>query len=204
MPAERPLEFGQWETLTQSNFYRSEVNPLGQWVKGAVLDVAANYGRFSVMSRDSVSVDVEPRFLQRGLQLGNITRAVRGSALLLPFRDSTFQTVLAMGIVDHIPWLEIPRFLEELSRVTKDRGTLVIQVTSPYSLLAMASVRYYGPYNHPYSPFLLVRQLRARGWKPVAAFSSGLAGLLGVMTWTIPGFLPWAVHISVIFKRGLH
>lgn len=118
-----------------------------------VLDVASNFGRFSALTRASVSVDIEEDFLRQGIRLGNITRAILASALTLPFKDRSFDTVLAMGIIDHIPWNQTSQFLEELIRVAKKSATVVIQVASPYSLYAATHLKYYGDYIHPVLAF---------------------------------------------------
>jgi SAM-dependent methyltransferase len=195
------LSFDEWETTTQSHLYRKQLEPLKIWIKGRVLDVASNYGRFSALATSPVSVDIERKFLRRGIQLGNIKHAIVASALSLPFRSRAFDTVLAMGIIDHIPEVMMPQFLDELTRVTNDAGVVIIQVTSPYSVSSAVNMKHYGDDLHAYSPFRLLRQLGKRGWKPVSTLSSGVVGMPRVMPYTVDAFLPWAVHLTVMFGR---
>jgi len=187
--------------LTQSPLYKGQLKPVRAWIQGTVLDVASNYGRFSALTRTAVSVDIEREFLARGLRTANITQAVVASALSLPFRDRTFDTVLAMGIIDHIPFVHISGFLGELIRVAKSTANIIIQVTSPYSFFALVNLKFYGEYLHSYSPFLLARQLRERGLVLLWTLSSGVFGSMDVMPRTVDAFVPWAVHLTLIFAR---
>jgi SAM-dependent methyltransferase len=203
MAACQPLNFDLWEAITQTPLYEGQLGPVRILIHGKVLDVASNYGRFSALSPTSVSVDIESRFLHRGVALGNIRHPVLASALNLPFRNFAFDTVLAMGILDHIPMARIRDFLDELTRVTNVHGTVIIQVTSSYSPYALGASREYGDYVHAYSPFRLRNELRRRGWETIAILSSGLAGRLSILPRTISAFVPWAVHVTFAFRRRI-
>src|SRR5712692_6968886 len=200
MRADRLATFDFWESYTQSPLYQGELEPIKKWIRGTVLDVASDYGRFSVLSSSSVSVDIERKFLLRGADLGNISHAVAASGLALPFKDRTFETVLAMGIIDHVPIGLTPRLLDELTRVATDSGTVVIHVTSPHSPLAVVNHRNYGDYLHPYSPSVLRRQMRARGWETTGTLSSGLAGWMSLLPYTVKSYVPWSVHVTLAFR----
>lgn len=54
-----------------------------------------------------------------------------GDALALPFRDQTFDTVVALNLVDRVP--DPRKVLDELARVSRQGGTLII--ASPYTWL---------------------------------------------------------------------
>ncbi len=54
-----------------------------------------------------------------------------GNALALPFRDETFDTVVALNLIDRVPDPE--QALNELARATGQGGTLII--ASPYTWL---------------------------------------------------------------------
>ncbi len=55
---------------------------------------------------------------------------VQGSALAMPFADSSFDIVITSDVLEHIPKSDRPKFLKELSRVTKD----LVVVAAPFNL----------------------------------------------------------------------
>src|SRR5207248_4617709 len=55
--------------------------------------------------------------------------AVIASGLELPFADNTFDIVCALDTLEHIPDQHRERFMEELSRVSRD----IVYLTFPYS-----------------------------------------------------------------------
>src|SRR5438445_375327 len=110
-------DFSDFESIAENPFRRAQLSHIQAWIRGATLDVGSNFGRLSALSASTVSLDVGRRWLLRGIELGNITRGVVGSALALPFNDGCFDTVLAIGITEHIPLPSMSRLLDELSRV---------------------------------------------------------------------------------------
>lgn len=201
MGQDEPLDFDFWQVYTQQRLYLGQLEPLKKWISGEVLDVASNYGRFSTLSQTTTSIDIEKRYLQQGRELGDISRPIIASALDLPFNDRAFDTIIAMGIVDHIPYDLTLKLLKEITRVVKQDGTVVIQVTSPFSLHCIRFRRSYHDYVHPYSPFRILRELRLMGWVQVHIISSGLVGSVHFLPQTIDTFIPWAVHVTFVLKR---
>jgi len=195
-------DFSDYETITEQPFCRAQLAPIGSWVRGKVLDVGANFGRFSALSASTISLDVEKRWLLRGTELGNITRPVVGSALALPFKSGLFDTVLAIGIAEHIPPASMSVFLDELTRVTTRAGRLVIRASSPYALFAIRRVGMWNDYLHPYSPFRLRAELRRRGWHQLAWMSAGLLGVTPILPQTVNAPVPWARSFIHVFFRG--
>ena len=195
-------DFSHYEAMAQQPLRRGQLAPIAVWVRGEVLDVGANFGRFSALSSSTVSLDIEKRWLLRGIELNNIKRAVVGSALSLPFGTGLFDTVLAIGIAEHIPMFLMPRFLDELTRVTKPSGRLVVQVSSPYALFSLLRMSTWSDLLHPYSPFRLRKAMLKRGWRQVAWLSSGLLGLTHVMPQTVNAPIPWARTFCHVFAHG--
>jgi SAM-dependent methyltransferase len=195
-------DFSQWEATTQLPIYLGQVEFVRRWVRGTVLDVASNYGRFSALNSGStVSVDIERRFLKRGMELGYVRSPVISSALELPFKDKTFDTVMAMGIADHIPLHLFRGFIDEVVRVVSPSGRVLVQVTSPYSPYAIWRLRSYGDWIHPVSPFRIVSELKRRGLKLNDAISSGILGSLTISPRSVSAFVPWAVHVTIVASR---
>ncbi len=197
-------DYGNWESVTSRPFYQRQIPLIGRWVRGTVLDIGSNYGRFSALNSSTVSLDIDKRWLLRGIELGNIKRAVLGSGFDLSFKSERFDTVLAIGVTEHVPPSAMGRFLDELTRVTKPQGVLVIQTASPYAVFSLSRIRIWSDYLHPYSPFRLRRELRQRGWRHVTWISSGLIGVTPVLPQTVEGLVPWAVGITqVLIRRGV-
>lgn len=55
---------------------------------------------------------------------------VQGSALAMPFADSSYDVVITSDVLEHIPKSDRPKFLKELTRVTKD----LVVVAAPFNL----------------------------------------------------------------------
>jgi len=192
-------DFSAYEAITEQEFHKGQVGPIRSWIHGLVLDLGANFGRFSALSPSTVSLDIGRRWLIRGIDLGNVHRAIVGSALALPFKKQRFDTVLALGITEHIPSDSMSDFLDEVTRVTKPGGRLVIRTSSPYAIFAILRLRMWNDYLHPYSPLHLRRQLLQRGWHQVGWMSSGLLGVTRILPRTVNSPVLWARSSSQVF-----
>src|SRR6266540_2057313 len=60
-------DYGDWESVTRKPFYQSQLPLIGRWVRGTVLDIGSNVGRFSALSHSTVSLDIDKRWLIRGI-----------------------------------------------------------------------------------------------------------------------------------------
>jgi ubiquinone/menaquinone biosynthesis C-methylase UbiE len=103
-----------------------------------VLDVGCGVGYFTFELSKSygsfaVGLDIDEEDIALADKVKNINRElessfVAGSGLTLPFKNASFDKVLASEIIEHIHADSF--FLKELSRVLKEGGTLVL--TTPY------------------------------------------------------------------------
>jgi len=125
---------------------------------------------------------------------GDRAHYVVGDAESLPFSPATFDTVIAMGVLEYLP--DVHRFVSEVRRVLRPSGLLVVSVPSsiaPYHLAQSVLDRFVGPPyrgirrlvtgsvrrsqipdhpRHPLAPWRLDRVLaRARFRKQAWAFS---------------------------------
>lgn len=191
-----------YEWITQLPFYRGQMAPIARWITGKVLDIGSSYGRFSSVSGDVVSLDIDRESLHRGVVLGNVRQPVEASATDLPFRPASFDTILCIGIIEQIPPISTPRFLDELTRVAKHGSHLVMVATSPYALFALLRIRLWGEHLHPSSPFRLRSSLLRRGWGPAGWISTGLVGMTRILPRTVAGPVPWARTITQLFVRS--
>lgn len=82
---------------------------------------------------DSCGLDLSPLFLSVEKREHPETDLIAGDALQLPFEDSTFDAVVAFEFIEHIP--NVPKLLDEILRVLKDRGYIIFHspnLISPY------------------------------------------------------------------------
>ncbi|MDX9753751.1 MAG: class I SAM-dependent methyltransferase [bacterium] len=102
---------------------------------------------------ETAGVDLSPLFLQVEKEQSPQTVLVAADAFRLPFPDDCFDAVAMFEFIEHIP--EVPRLLDEILRVLKVHGFIVIH--SP-NLLS------------PYLPaFDLLRMLLGKEGRPVFA-----------------------------------
>ena len=190
-----------YEATAQLPTYRRQLEPIRAWLRGRVLDVACSFGRLSALSPTTVSLDAERTFLLRGIELAKIRQPVRGSVTAMPFRAGSFDTVMAIGVIEHVPPRHEPTFLSELTRVADPTGRLIVCVMPKLSLFSWYHIRAWDEDHHPYSPFRLRSELRKLGWRPIASFSSGLLGTRRALPHTVSSYVPWAALVSHVFTK---
>jgi len=189
------------EATAQLPVYLRQLEPLRAWLRGRVLDVACNFGRLSTLSPATVSLDAERTFLLRGIELAKIRQPVRGSVSRMPFRTGAFDTVMAIGVIEHVPHRHESMFISELTRVTNPNGRIIVCVMPKISLFSWYHIRAWDEDHHPYSPLRLRSELRKFGWRPIASLSSGLLGTRRALPNTISSYVPWAALVTHIFAR---
>lgn len=106
---------------------------------GRALDIGAACGRITYdLARDhreAIGVDLSRELLEAAksvrarLDLPANARFAVADALALPFADGSFQTVVALNLIDRVP--DPGRALDEAARVTARNGLLL--VGSPYT-----------------------------------------------------------------------
>jgi 2-polyprenyl-3-methyl-5-hydroxy-6-metoxy-1,4-benzoquinol methylase len=95
-----------------------------------VLDVGCNTGygtmRFVPVARRVVGVDVSPRAIEAARLRAPAGEAefVVSSGFGLPFGDDEFDLVTSFQVLEHVP--DAAAFLEELARVTRPGGTVIL------------------------------------------------------------------------------
>ena len=68
-------------------------------------------------------------------KLGYPVRFVEGDIRKMPFKKYSFDVVISAGIVEHVP--ETEKTIQELSRVIKERGYLIIHVPHRISIFTI-------------------------------------------------------------------
>jgi SAM-dependent methyltransferase len=102
---------------------------------GKMLDVGCGTGALMDDMKDSAQelwgVDISEQAISFCKQRGH-TNLIQVDATEIPFSDNEFDTISAIGIIEHID--DDKGFVKELARVTKVNGTLII-VSSSFQFL---------------------------------------------------------------------
>jgi len=135
-----------WDKYLLAEFVEQALGPGAGHRQGLVLDVGAGTSRF-VQDRFSTESELIRVDLSR-----NDSVNVVCSVTSLPFRDGAFELVLAFRVLQHVP--REREALEEILRVTKPGGTIVVAVANrnSWTLLSLhrdnQKLRKRIPYSH--------------------------------------------------------
>jgi SAM-dependent methyltransferase len=110
---------------------------------GLVIDVAAGDGELSALvagltGGQLVTADRSGDECRRAAASG--LPAVRSNVLQLPFRDGCADVVIAFEILEHFPRWQACTVIEELWRVTKPGGMLLLSTPNRYSLRSFKGI----------------------------------------------------------------
>ena len=116
-----------------------------------ILDVGAGTGRASLplaqaSDAEIISMDIAPEMLrkarekrdQAGLQWPAF---VNGNGRALPFPDASFDAVVSIRVLHLFPTPQLGAFVDEMKRVLKPGGTLLIEFNSPFAGFGWVFVR---------------------------------------------------------------
>lgn len=158
----RPDEKGPFRAIYQAKL-ESVLAPLLREDPLRILDVGGGYGRLSgpLASRHQVTlVDLSPEMLREARSgWGRSVALVEGDARRLPFPEDSFDVVIALDLLVHLP--DVAEGLRELTRVVKVGGRLMADTTncSPWWVPAY-------PAYVSWRPRRLVRTMRSGGVLP--------------------------------------
>ena len=114
--------------------------------KETILDIGCGCGLFLESSPDRiVGLDQNPGSVAFCKQKG--LNCIQGSCLTLPFEDSSVDGVYCSHVIEHLNWEDALRLVEEIDRVLKHEGVVVIKTPLP-------NAHFYDDPTHlkPYSP----------------------------------------------------
>ena len=115
----KPARYQQFERILASQ------------VRGQCLEVGCGDGNWTAFlaeySRQLVSLDLSLRRIGLAKKNSPGVTFVLSDARYLPFKDKSFDTICALEVIEHLPKAsDQDRFLQELRRVLKDQGQLLI------------------------------------------------------------------------------
>ncbi len=176
---------GQWWEHGYAGKYRIRV--VASYLKdvtGLALDIGSGSFHQEYGSDRLVSLDISPVYRP----------TVLGDAVRLPFKDTTFDLVIATEVIEHV--LYPGRMLDEVRRVLRPGGRLLISTPNVASLehrLALLLFGYFVPdrtthegtdpgHIHFLEPHFLRNMLEERGFRIISDQSE----FLGLGRWIVP------------------
>ena len=143
-------EFADWYEDGRDRGYHAmiddlEVDLLHRYVRGKdVLEVGCGTGlvmhRVAERARSVSGIDISSGMLRQARQRG--LEVVQADATALPFASEAFDVVYSLKVLAHVR--DIERALDEMARVTRPGGTLLLEFYNPVSLRYLAK-RVAGP-----------------------------------------------------------
>ena len=110
--------------LTQPNLHLLEVGAGSATAMRTFLDTNP--------SARAVAIELSPVSIRAATRPGSSLRAVAGNALQLPFRERSFDAVVAFEVIEHLP--DVALALEEMLRVVRRPGYIIIGLPNHSSL----------------------------------------------------------------------
>lgn len=90
-----------------------------------VLDVGCSDGRGSETLTGAFGCDIHRPTLQHARDMGRRARIAQADVRCLPYRDATFDVVVALDVVEHFEKLDACAVIHEMERVSRDAVVLV-------------------------------------------------------------------------------
>jgi SAM-dependent methyltransferase len=119
-----PIALALWRSLECHRYSLEKLNH-------PVLDVGCGDGflaRVAFEQRLEAGIDLDKGEVKRAIQSNSYKNVICASALKIPFKNASFNTVVSNCVLEHIP--EIDKALREIRRVLKKNGRLMITVPS--------------------------------------------------------------------------
>ena len=112
-----------------------------------VLDAGCGDGWYSarmIQEKADVSgIDLSPRAIAFAQQILPTGKFVSGSLTALSYPDKIFDVIFSFQVLEHIPLNEYPEAINELRRVLKDDGRIIVSVPSVNRPLSRAHFRHF-------------------------------------------------------------
>ncbi|MBF6599593.1 MAG: class I SAM-dependent methyltransferase [Dehalococcoidia bacterium] len=113
---------------------------------GLLLDIAAGDGGYSQLVAERLGARAVTHDRDRGecaLAAARGLSAVRGDVLHLPFSDAVADVAVAFEIIEHLTKAQGRLMIDELHRVTKPGGTLLLSTPNRFALESLKGIVHY-------------------------------------------------------------
>ncbi len=119
-----PLSHALWRSVEALSFGNIKL-------KDPVLDLGCGFGEFSgvVFNQIEMGIDINKDELDQALKGKKYKKVEWGDARRMPFKSSTYNTVVSVSVIEHITNSE--EVLKEVHRVLKKNGLFVFSVPTP-------------------------------------------------------------------------
>src|SRR3989338_1480564 len=115
------------ENATTRHLRKREMEAMKKHAKGFVLDIGCGTGAYIGVSDDYVCIDISKNMLEEASKKSKKPFAV-ASAEILPFRNSSFNTVICMFTVLNL--CDYEKAAKEMHRVLRPGGIAIVSVAS--------------------------------------------------------------------------
>jgi ubiquinone/menaquinone biosynthesis C-methylase UbiE len=145
---------------------------------GHILEIGTGKGRFLTALLGQVcrvtTIDINPqeqRFARLNVAFSRPPGRVRfmiADAAHLPWKDRTFDVVVSMNALHHIP--DMPGLVDEAIRVAKPMGRIVLADFSSKGFAAMEKIHHAEGRTHEHTRYQfqdLVKRFAVRGWRAI-------------------------------------
>ena len=167
-------KMGKYLTNLETDFISKSIELSQSNIR--VMDVGAEAGRFSLLAANSkaivVSVDVNSYALKRLKLKNKEVNIIQADARHLPMRDSLFDVVFMIEVLDYIP--ELDQALSECKRTLKTNASSILSFGNKSSLKAKLKAMQGKSYRHSYKEVMqclsktgfLVKKKTGYSWLP--------------------------------------
>ena len=197
---------GKYLTRMETDFI---FNSIGPSPIHAIMDVGAEAGRFSLMTKGTgamtIGIDIDSYGLKRLKHKNKDASVIQADARKIPLKDKVFDAVFMIEVLDYIP--EAEEALRECKRTLKSNASLVLSFGNRSSLKSHLRKLRGKSYRHSYSKVMrflsktgfAVKRKMGYSWLPLGRTSENrLIPFLAVIEKLfalrrIPSFSPWVI-----------
>jgi SAM-dependent methyltransferase len=166
---------------------------LKRWLagkKGLFLDYGCGDGSFSrfikvALKTDVIGVDLSGGMVKYASKKGKDVNYLIADCHALPFRDKSFDAIVAIGIFHH---LELRKAILECKRLLRTNGRIVIFEPNSLCLLSfigrrLAKTRIHTPNERTYTSWSFIRELKDNGFTKVEIRFLSFLGFIFPFIW---------------------
>lgn len=130
--------------------YLPFIRPLHQkYPKGIVVDIGCGRGEFIELMQDeqinAKGIDLDEGMLEAGLSLGLDMERGDGLSFLRTMEDDSAIAVTAFHVVEHISFDELQDLINEVLRVLKPGGLIILETPNPENIRVSSETFYLDP-----------------------------------------------------------
>lgn len=130
--------------------YLPFIKPLHQrYPKGIVVDIGCGRGEFIELMQDeqisAKGIDLDEGMLEAGLSLGLNMERGDGLSFLRTMEDDSAIAVTAFHVVEHISFDELQDMVNEVLRVLKPGGVIILETPNPENIRVSSETFYLDP-----------------------------------------------------------